>query len=254
MKSFSQSEIQEWYKPSHRILFITGAGISVDSGLPTYRGVAGLYESTDTEDGFPIEAALSGNMFKRRPEITWKYLMQIANACRGKSCNRGHELIKELEKYFQDVWVLTQNIDGFHRDAGSENVIEIHGSMRRLRCEKCGSKSSASDWEERSIPPECDDCRSAMRPDVVLFGEMLPDDAAASYQSQISQGFDAIFAVGTTAVFPYIAGPIHQFAATDCLTVEINPGDTDLSGIVDIKLDTGATEGLESFVSLIKEL
>ena len=179
--------------------------------------------------------------------------MQIASACRGKSFNRGHQLIAELENRFEEVWVLTQNIDGFHRDAGSKNVIEIHGTMRRLRCDSCDSKRATGEWEEESLPPTCGECESEMRPDVVLFGEMLPDEAVADYQSQLEKGFDAIFIVGTSALFPYISSPIQHFAGSDCLTVEINPQDTDLSGLVDIKLDLGATEGLELFAKCLEE-
>ena len=254
MQEFEIDEIRNWYQPTHRVLFITGAGISVDSGLPTYRGVAGLYESETTEDGIPIEMALSGDMFQRRPEITWKYLMQIADACRGKQHNRGHQLIAEMEKYFSEVWVLTQNIDGFHKDAGSSNVIEIHGTMRKLRCNSCDSVRAPRGWDEESIPPTCETCPAEMRPDVVLFGEMLPDAAVADYHEQLGKGFDAIFVVGTTAVFPYIASPIYMNAGTSCLTVEINPQDTDLSGTVDCKLDTGATEGLENIARILQQL
>ena len=83
MDRFHPEKIKQWSVSAERILLITGAGISVDSGIPTYRGVTGLYDQAGTEDGIPIEVALSGGMFQRNPDLTWKYLMQIANACRG---------------------------------------------------------------------------------------------------------------------------------------------------------------------------
>ena len=251
MNEKAAAALKNWYSPEKRVLFITGAGLSVDSGLPTYRGVAGLYDNADTEDGVPIEVALSGNMYRRNPELTWKYLMQIADACKGKSFNRGHQLIAESEKYFGEVWVLTQNIDGFHKKAESSNVIEIHGTMQRMVCESCTEVIETPDLNSTITIPECPECQTSMRPAVVLFGEMLPDAAIADYQRELDKGFDGIFIVGTSAVFPYISGPIQMAAGTDCLTVEINPTSTDLSDIVDIKLDCGATEGLELIVEMV---
>src|ERR1700722_17032770 len=98
------------------ILFVTGAGMSADSGLPTYRGVGGLYECDQTEEGFAIEEMLSGEMFHQRPALTWKYLRQIEQACRGAKFNRGHAVIAAMDQHFPRVWRLTQNVDAFHRD------------------------------------------------------------------------------------------------------------------------------------------
>ncbi len=116
-------------KKAGSILFITGAGTSADSGLPTYRGVGGLYEDKDTQDGIPVEMAMAGEMLDSQPTVTWKYLSQIESNCRGATFNQAHKVIAEMERCFERVWVLTQNVDGFHRAAGSKNVIEIHGSL-----------------------------------------------------------------------------------------------------------------------------
>jgi len=112
------SKIAKLLKNCKSILFITGAGISADSGLPTYRGIGGLYNDKLTEDGIPVEMALAGETFEKRPQVTWKYLSQIEKNCRNATFNRGHEVIAEMEKCFERVWVLTQNIDGFHHAAG----------------------------------------------------------------------------------------------------------------------------------------
>ena len=124
-----------------RVLFITGAGISADSGLPTYRGVGGLYDDdTETEDGLSIEEALSGECLIARPEITWKYLAQIQRNCRQVEPNAAHYSIARLENDL-DVTVLTQNIDGLHLRAGSTRVIEIHGSLAFRHCMQCGASA-----------------------------------------------------------------------------------------------------------------
>lgn len=227
---------------AERILFITGAGMSADSGLPTYRGIGGLYESATTDEGIPIEDALSGNMLRTRPELTWKYLLQIANACEGKGPNRGHEVIAALESD-KDVWVITQNIDGFHHQAGSHNVIEMHGNMQSLSCMQCKAEFTR---EVQSNPdfPRCPDCNGWLRPSVVLFGEMLPERALQAYYQQLATGFDLIFSVGTTSVFPYISGPVEQALQQGIPCVEINPGQTELSDRVDFQVPEAAASWL----------
>src|SRR5512134_814058 len=112
-------EVAAILRAAPRVLFITGAGISADSGLPTYRGIGGLYEERVTDEGMPIEALLSGDMFRARPEVTWKYLHQIELACRGAEPNRGHEVLAQLEERLERCVVFTQNVDGLHRAAGS---------------------------------------------------------------------------------------------------------------------------------------
>ena len=137
-------------------LFITGAGISADSGLPTYRGIGGLYDGETTDDGIPIEVALSGPMFHERPELTWTYIAEIERACRGAAPNRGHQVIAEFESRIARCWVLTQNVDGFHRRAGSTNVIDIHGDVHTLFCAKCREyRNEVVDYSELEMPPRC---------------------------------------------------------------------------------------------------
>lgn len=227
-------------------LFITGAGISADSGLPTYRGIGGLYEQEETEDGFPIEVAVSGRMLAARPEIAWKHIARIEAACRGARYNRAHEILALLEKRLPRVWVLTQNVDGFHRDAGSEKVIEIHGTVRRLLCTRCPWRTTVADYSGLSIPPACERCGELVRPDVVLFGEMLPRGPVTELAVQLDTGFDIVFSIGTGSMFPYIAQPVELARKGGIPTVEINPGDTEVSGIVDYRIRAGAAAALEA--------
>ena len=129
----------EALRQAERILFITGAGLSADSGLPTYRGVGGLYNG-HTEDGLPIEAALSGPMLELNPGLCWKYLAEIGRACLAGKPNAGHLAIAELQNRKPGCWVLTQNVDGYHRAAGSppQRLIEIHGTLAPLFFMSCG--------------------------------------------------------------------------------------------------------------------
>ncbi len=213
------------------LLFITGAGVSADSGLPTYRGIGGLYNVEHPEEGIAIEEILSGDMMRHRPELTWKYLGQIEQSARGATFNRGHEVIAAMEAQFPRVWILTQNIDGLHRAAGSKNVLEIHGRLDELSCMHCDYRRQVKDYGELTIPPRCPECGAMVRPCVVLFGEQLPIDVVERFYTELDAGFDAVFSVGTTSSFPYIAGPVEMARRRGWFSVEINPGTTRVSAL-----------------------
>lgn len=237
--------VVELLAASRSLLFITGAGISADSGLPTYRGIGGLYDVDLTEEGMPIEVLLSGEMMRARPRLTWKYLAEIGRAAFGARANRGHEVIAEMEAHFDRVWTLTQNVDGLHRQAGSRNVIDVHGDMHDLYCAACGFRQSVDEFSEQAIPPRCPECEAILRPDVVLFGEMLPPDKVERLFHELTAGFDLVFTIGTTAVFPYIAEPVRAAAGAGVPTVEINPGTSEVSHLVDVKLAKGAARAMD---------
>jgi NAD-dependent deacetylase len=233
-------------RASRSLLFITGAGISADSGLPTYRGIGGLYNDEHPEDGLPIEEILSGEMLRRRPEMTWKYLGQIEQSTRAARFNRAHQVIAEMESRFERVWTLTQNIDGLHRQAGSKNVLEIHGNFHNLVCMECQFRQTVEDYSGLTLPPPCPRCHGILRPDVVLFGEFLSEDVCDRLEKQLSIGFDAIFSIGTTSVFPYIAGPIELARHRGWPTVEINPETTRVSHLISERLPMGAAEAMDA--------
>lgn len=245
------SDIGRQLAACESVLFITGAGVSADSGLPTYRGIGGLYEQDATDDGVPIEVALSGEMFRRDPALTWKYIHQIEKSSRDARPNRAHEVIALLERRLNRVWTLTQNVDGLHRAAGSQRVIDIHGDVHRLACTRCGHRWRVENYAGIQIPPSCPECDSLVRPEVVLFGEMLPLDRTKLLQEQLTLGFDAVFSIGTTSVFPYIAEPILDARRRGALTVEINPGVSEVSHIVDYRLRAGAAETMDAVVQAL---
>lgn len=233
-----------------RVLVITGAGTSADSGLPTYRGVGGLYEEAITDEGIPIEVALSGEMMDANPALCWKYIAGIEGACRGAAPNRGHQVIAALERRLPHVCVLTQNVDGLHRAAGSENLIEIHGTVHVLRCDRCQHRRRVADYAGLDMPPRCD-CGHVLRPDVVLFGEMLPWTEVRRLEIEQADGFDLVLSIGTTSVFPYIAGPVLAARAARRPTIEINPGDSEVSDLVDLRIQHRAAEALDAIWKLL---
>jgi NAD-dependent deacetylase len=238
-------QVVELLRRSRSVLFITGAGLSADSGLPTYRGIGGLYEGRDPEEGLPIEELLSKEVMYTRPALTWKHLRQIEEACRAAKPNRGHEVIAEMESRFDRVWVLTQNVDGFHHRAGSRNVIDMHGTLHRLRCVHCLFGQTVADYSGLAIPPRCPACEGILRPEVVLFGDRLPEQQLATYRAETARGFDLVLSVGTTSVFPYISAPVLDAYHLRKPSVEINPGKTDVTEFVTVKLPLRAAAALD---------
>ncbi|MES1926938.1 NAD-dependent deacylase [Salinisphaera sp. T31B1] len=233
------------FEQARRVLVITGAGMSADSGLPTYRGIGGLYDRDITEDGLTIEEALSIDTFRRDPALTWKYVGQIERACRGAAPNDGHRTLASLAERYERLCVLTQNVDGFHAAAGSRDVIEMHGNIHRLRCEDCGDRQVVEDYSRLGpLPPSCAACGGLVRPAVVLFGEMLPGRAVARYERALADGFDLVVTIGTSAVFPYIAVPVRDAWRGGGSTIEINPQATEISRLCHVTVRDNAAAAL----------
>jgi NAD-dependent deacetylase len=237
-----------------RVLVITGAGISADSGLPVYRGQGGLYDDRETDDGMAIETALSGAMLRARPEVTWKHLLQIARAGVGCGPNAAHHALVAMETSgrFARFTVLTQNVDSFHARAGSRDLIEMHGDLRTLHCRRCGYDTPMPDPSVLDGPPVCPCCSSVMRPSIVLFGEALPADAVRQYEERLAAGVDCVLVVGTSAGFPYIAGPVAAAARSGFPTIEINPARSEVSYLVRHRLPLRAAEALPALMRLLE--
>ena len=232
---------------ARRLLLITGAGMSADSGLPTYRGRDGIYRAQQTTlHGLSIEQALSGPMLRARPEITWHYLLELEKTSRHAAPNRGHHVIAEMDGYFDAVWVLTQNVDGLHQRAGSRNVLDLHGSLHALECMRCGQQTTTPDYSNLTLPPRCSECEGPIRPQVVLFEEELPYDKLSRLWYEFGAGFDIIFSIGTSSMFEYIVEPVRVGQTMGITTVEINPEVTTISSEVDIKISAGAATVLAS--------
>lgn len=253
MNETVMKEVAEALRDANSVMVITGAGMSADSGLPVYRGVGGLYDDQGTEDGVPIEVALSGPTFRRNPALTWKYLAQIGRACRGARFNRGHAVLAEMEQHYPRFLLLTQNIDGFHRDAGSRNVIEIHGSMRRMHCTNCGRPATDQEVDDQRLPPTCPECGGIIRPDVVLFEEMLPPKELERLHRELQTPFDVLMTIGTSSIFPYIHQPVVWHRQSGRATVEINPGESQVSDLVDYRIREPAAKALDCLWAMVRD-
>ncbi|NER96368.1 MAG: NAD-dependent protein deacylase [Symploca sp. SIO1B1] len=252
------SIVADYILKAESILFIIGAGLSADSGLPTYRGIGGLYEGALTEEGISIEEALSGIALKICPEVTWKYMWQIGAAYHGAKFNRGHEVIAQIQSWKPNTWVLTQNVDGFERAAGSKNLIEVHGRLSELHCVNCSYRTTAEELLNGyskliELPPRCPSCGGLIRPDVVLFGENLSKETVQMLQWLEHAPIDLVFVIGTSGAFPYISQPVYRARSLNVPTVEINPGETILSEIVDYHIKSNAADTLDQLWSICEK-
>jgi NAD-dependent deacetylase len=193
-------------------------------------------------------------MLRRDPALCWKYIAQLGRACLGAQPNAAHYAIAQLQRIKPECWVLTQNVDGYHRAAGSppERLIEIHGQLAPLFCQSCGAEDpQLSEHLQRPLPPLCARCQGVLRPPVVLFEEMLPELALETLYQEMAKGFDAVLSIGTTASFPYIHEPVLRTRVSGGFTAEINPTRTDHSESMDVFLGCRALEVLEELISHI---
>src|ERR1041384_998199 len=151
-------------------LFITGPGLTSESGLPHYRGIPGLLRKT-ASDARTIETALSIDTLQRKPKLTWRFLFAIDQQVCAAAPNRGHEVLVGFERSLRRTVILTVNVDRLHQRAGSRNVIEMHGALHDLRCARCEMSTRHAGYAGFPLPPLCATCSAVLRPDMPLFGE-----------------------------------------------------------------------------------
>ena len=225
-----------------KIVFVTGAGISQESGIPTFRGKDGLWRNYDAMKLATIDA------FYDNPKLVWEWYNERRKNILSAEPNLGHKAITELEKFVKVV-VLTQNIDGLHQRAGSTEVLELHGSIIKIKCTVCNFKSEVLS-EFADMPPLCK-CGNILRPDVIWFGESLPQDIWQ--QAMIhANNCDVMIIAGTSlAVSPANILPIYakQNKAT---LIEINPEKTIMSSDVDLSIRNTSAMTLPEIVSIFK--
>lgn len=211
---------------------ITGAGISAESGIPTYRGAGGIYD--DPVAGERTVEALTGTTLQRDPDRTWRAVAALARHAVGAVPNAGHEALVRIERAVERFVLLTQNVDGLHRQAGSRNVIDIHGDVLATRCLRCAARGRLERGEVAHLEgaPVCP-CGGRLRPDAVLFGELLPEAKVRRLQEAFYDRVpDLVLVVGTSAMFPYVSDPVRFAARAGRLTVEVNPEPTEVTPYV----------------------
>ncbi|MCG3180640.1 MAG: NAD-dependent protein deacylase [Phycisphaerae bacterium] len=208
------------------VCVLTGAGVSAESGVPTFRGLDGLWKN------FRPEEVSNPDAFARDPALVWEWYNMRRDRLGGVEPNPGHHAIAEIERRVDRFTLVTQNVDGLHAAAGSRNVLEVHGNIWRTLCTGCGRRQDRT-GERLDALPACPACGALLRPDVVWFGEMLdPDlwDAAV----EAVRSCDLFLSVGTSAVVYPAAGLLD--AAAGAVKIEVNVEPTPASARVDIAL------------------
>jgi len=234
--------IEDQIKKFRKIVFVTGAGISQESGIPTFRGKDGLWRNHDAMKLATIDA------FYENPKLVWEWYNERRMNVFQAQPNPGHRAIAELEKY-ADVVVLTQNIDGLHQKSGSSKVLELHGSIVKVKCSVCDYKEEIL-TEISNSPPFCK-CGNILRPDVVWFGESLPQDVWQNAMNFTSKCDLMIIAGTSLVVSPANTLPIYA-KQNNAILIEINPEDTVMSREMNLVIRNTSAESLPELVSLFK--
>jgi NAD-dependent deacetylase len=216
-------------KRTSNLVALTGAGVSQESGLRTFRdSQAGLWAQYKPEELASPEA------FARNPKLIWDWYAWRREAVKGARPNRGHEALATIEKHIPTFTLITQNVDGLHRMAGSINVLELHGNIQRVRCSECARIAETWDDDSETVP-RCEVCSGLLRPDVVWFGESLPQDQLSA-AIEATRSCSVFFSIGTSGVVQPAASLAYAAQSFGAVLVEINLDLTPLTAKADFFL------------------
>ncbi|MGE5597361.1 MAG: SIR2 family NAD-dependent protein deacylase [Hyphomicrobiales bacterium] len=230
---------------------LSGAGLSAESGIPTYRGTGGIWTrfGEPTIDGWELFVTDPAQWWREATDERHK-LTEFGQAIDVAEPNAGHVAIARLEELGRLAHVITQNIDNLHRRAGSKSVTEIHGNRFLVRCTNCGARDRLETVSLDRLPPLCPECGGVLKNDTVMFGEPIPEDALRECYRHTARA-DLFLSVGTSAVvYPAADFPIMAKRAGAPL-IEVNPEETALSEIADVVIRAPAGEALPAIVELL---
>jgi NAD-dependent deacetylase len=241
-------EIRHRLRTARRVVAFTGAGISKESGLDTFRDLGGVWQQVRPEDMATPQA------FLRQPAKVWQWYAARFDRASGVQPNPAHHALARWGELFPAFTLVTQNVDGLHQRAGSVNVLELHGTLREAKCQHCGRRRDMAEAVAVSPdePPACA-CGGLFRPAVVWFGEMLPEAAMAAATEQ-SALCDLFLSVGTSGQVYPAAGLIELAHRQGACLIEINPEPTAHSGMAHLQLATPAGEGLPALTREIERM
>jgi NAD-dependent deacetylase len=232
----SISDARSVLRQASRIAVLTGAGISAESGIPTFRGPGGVWRTYKAEDLATPEA------FRRDPKFVWEWYDYRRSAIAEVQPNAGHKALAELERRGADLTLITQNVDGLHDRAGSRRVLKVHGDIWMVRCTECGQEREEKSVRLKELPPRCE-CGGIERPGVVWFGEALPAAVWEQAKRAVQQS-DALLVVGTSAVVHPVAGLVGLAKSRGAFVVEVNLAETPVTAGADFGLRGPAGEVL----------
>ena len=237
----------EILRESSLVVALTGAGVSAESGIPTFRGEGGLWRN------FSPQELATPHAFSKNPKLVWEWYNWRRSIIKRAKPNPAHTTIAELEKMFGSFTLITQNIDGLHRKAGSKNIIEFHGNIWKERCTSCSfTRENERIYDESELPPRCEKCEGIMRPSVVWFGEPIPEEVIRKSEKAVLE-CDTFISIGTSSVVYPAAGFIEYAVSHNKRTIEINLERTPMSDIVDVSIQGKAGEILPKILEVLKE-
>jgi NAD-dependent deacetylase len=234
------AELRRRLAKAKRVLVLTGAGVSAESGVPTFRGGG----NSAVWKGLPFDVISSGAMLERNLPAVWEWFDYRRDVLRSLKPNAAHEAIARWQDRFAGLTAVTQNVDGLHQRAGSRDVIELHGSIWRARCTVCRLGHEIPRAGDR--PEACRDCGNALRPDVVLFGEMLPV-GAFEFAAERAAACELCLVIGTSGLVYPAAGLPEIAKSAGAFVCEVNPEPTPLSPLCDETISGRAGEVLPQF-------
>lgn len=230
-------------KKAKTVAALTGAGISAESGVPTFRGEQGLWKK------FRPEELANFNAFIKNPKFVWEWYNFRINLIRQVKPNPGHYALVKMENHFPDFCLITQNVDNLHRLAGSRRIYELHGNIMRNRCVDCNKQMDEIAFSDEENLPRCD-CGGLIRPDVVWYGESLPEDVLTKSYDAADRS-DVFFSIGTSAVVQPAASLPLEAKRAGAYVVEINFEPTVITNYVDESIIGKSGEILPELVKRI---
>lgn len=236
-------QARDQMRQAQSVFVITGAGVSAESGVPTFRTAGGLWNNID-----PYKVA-TPEAFAADPAFVWRWYDERRTGLKSCRPNPGHYALAEIERKMKRFFLLTQNVDDLHEQAGSLRLAHVHGTIWDTRCTKEGTIRENRMAPLPEIPPRCAACGALERPNVVWFGEMIDEAAVAATEAFLAEGeTNVVLVIGTEASFGYISRWAQRARGVRGTLIEINPGETPLSGMADLCLRGASGEILPQLV------
>lgn len=235
-------EVRERLATADNVVVLTGAGVSAESGVPTFRGSGGLWRN------FRAEELATPEAFARDPALVWKWYAWRREKLKGLEPNPAHKAIAAMEGALRGFTLITQNVDGLHAMAGSREIVELHGNIWRTRCTGCFEVRETRELPKAMLP-HCakDECGALLRPDIVWFGEAL-DERVLMRALDAVETSEIIIVAGTSAVVQPAASFAMRAKENNAFVVEVNPAQTPLSDYVDLRLRDKAGKVMPLFL------
>ncbi|MEK7744396.1 MAG: NAD-dependent deacylase [Elusimicrobiota bacterium] len=235
------ARLRPYLDGSRRVRVLTGAGVSAESGIPTFRGKGGLWNDHRPED------LATARAFHEDPELVWRWYDWRRGLIAKAAPNAAHKALAAMEARIPDFWLITQNVDGLHRRSGSRRVLALHGDIFRALCLGCGRYSEEEKTPLEEVPPHCRTCGALLRPDVVWFGEPLPQGTFVK-ALRAARDAELFLVVGTSGAVEPAASLAREAKKAGALLAEVNPEASELSAWMDLSVRESAAKALSVLI------